>query len=437
MADFENNVQDMADLESNDQDVEKTVEDEEYFEWGDDDCFYKVMANLESNDQDVEKTVEDEEYFEWGDDDSFYKSTAKTLENYERAPKLARFKNEVRLEDVVRDNALHLLPAKSLCRFKTVSRGWDQWLSSPLFAHRQTTHFKDISGLICQVPGRNPSFISFDRKAYGVPDPSLNFLPEPVNIRTSCNGLLCCQSVGDNVYYICNPVTKSWKSLPRSNLYHGPEAAMVLAFEPNPLHFNESYEIVCAVTSPDHLIVRFEIYSSRSSSWRTCDAICCELGDMVLLNGYYMNGVVYWESSSGAVIVFHLTYEQYGILPLPLDVGHHGSLSTMHGELCYILPRIEDDHCTVYIHGNMDMSLKSVINLTLDDVMGTFEVCRALASINDDILILALDSNVIAFHVREQKAELIDTLTGAACARFLPYVNNLALARHPLVADIA
>ncbi|XVF59604.1 hypothetical protein PTKIN_Ptkin07bG0289200 [Pterospermum kingtungense] len=420
----------------------------------------RIMADSENNDQDIadfesnyQEMVEDDlclvadtEYLEWDTDNSFYElpiysrnsRASRTLEDYARPPRHSSLKNEVRLVEVVMDHALHLLPAKSLCRFRTVSKGWDQWLSSPLFAHRQTTHFKDISGLFCQVSGFDLSFISLDRKAYGIPDPSLKFLPEPVNIRSSCNGLLCCQSVGDNAYYICNPVTKEWKMLPKSILYHGPEAAIVLVFEPQALDFNESYELVCAVTFPDDPFVKFEIYSSRSSSWRVSETMCFELGGMELHNGYYMKGAVYWESSSGVILAFDLRYEQYGILPLPLSDGLlNGALTMMHGELCYILPRSQDNTCTVYVHGNMDMRLKSVINLPRDNVGGTFDVCRALPSINDDILMLALGTKVIAYHVREQKVELIYTLAFGAWARFFPYVNSLAIVRHPLVGDRA
>ncbi|XVF15742.1 hypothetical protein REPUB_Repub09cG0182000 [Reevesia pubescens] len=414
--------------------------------------FLRIMADFKSNDQfkeDLESNNQEnmEDVLDWDIDDSFYqfslsfcKPRAKSLEDYAKPPKFINMKREALIEDVVREHVLHFLPAKSLFRFRTVSRGWDQWIRNPFFTHRQTTYFKNISGFFCQVPTLDPSFISFNQDAYGMPDPSLKFLPEPINIRTSCNGLLCCQSVGDNVYYICNPVTKEWKRLPKPSLYHGAEAAIVLVFEPRPLNFNESYDLVCAVTLPDHPIVYFEIYSSRSSSWRICDTTCCELDSLELQNdGYYMKGVVYWESSSGVILAFDLRNEQYGILPLPLSSGQngYGALTMMHGELCYILPHRQDDDCTIYIHGNMDMSLKSEIKLTFDDVGSIFGVCRALPSINDDILILALGRKVIAYHVREQKAELVCTLAGDTCSRYYPYVNGLVSVKHPLVGDAA
>ncbi|XVE82641.1 hypothetical protein DITRI_Ditri16bG0022500 [Diplodiscus trichospermus] len=393
------------------------------------------MAGSSSNNQDIVDL--EEEIVE--DDFCLLQYKFAKLSSKSKPTKHMNMKKEVRLEDVVMDNVLHFLPAKSLCRFRAVSRRWDQWIKGPFFAHRQTTYFRNISGLFYQVPGLDPSFISFNRDAYGMPDPSLRFLPEPVNIRTSCNGLLCCQSVRDNVYYICNPVTQEWRMLPKPNLYHGAEAAIVLVFEPKLLNFNESYELVCAVMIPDLPVVYFEIYSSRSSSWRMCDTICCELGGSELhKGGYYMGGVVYWESSSGAILAFDLRNEQGGILQLPPTArGHYGSLTMIHGELCYILPCRQADHCTIYIHGNMDMSLKSVINLTCDDAGSIFSPCRALPSINDDILILAFGRKLISYHVNEQKVELICPWSGGECNSYIPYVNSLPSARHPLVGNRA
>ncbi|KAK8587097.1 hypothetical protein V6N13_086102 [Hibiscus sabdariffa] len=388
--------------------------------------------------------LEDADDFEEDSDHSSYelpiiscKSKAKSIEDYAGAAGYV-VRKEVLLEDVLKDHALHLLPAKALFRFKTVSRGWDRWISSPLFAHRQTTYFNNISGLFYQVNGRIPSFISFDPDACDVPVPSLNFLPEHVHVKTSSKGLLCCQSVGENVcYYICNPVTKEWKKLPEPTLYHGAQAAVVLVFEPNLVNFNESYELVCAVTSPDHPVVYFEIYSSRSSSWRVSDTVCCELDGLELHNGgYYLKGVVYWESLSGVILAFDLKDEEYGILPRPANGVQYGNgtLTVRHGELCYILPCYQDNVCTIYIYGNMDMSLKSVINLTYDAGI-TFGVCRALGFINDDILILALGVKVISYHVREDRVELIGTSKGGPCPTYVPYVNSLASVRHPLIRD--
>ncbi|THG02447.1 hypothetical protein TEA_022417 [Camellia sinensis var. sinensis] len=83
---------------------------------------------------------------------------------------------------------------------------------SPFLAHAQSYSFQKVSGFFCQPGDCTPTFITLDQHAYGIPSTSLEFLPEPTVIRSSCNGLLLCQGHdGENVYYICNPVNKEWR----------------------------------------------------------------------------------------------------------------------------------------------------------------------------------------------------------------------------------
>ncbi|KAL2580468.1 hypothetical protein AAZV13_15G127500 [Glycine max] len=55
----------------------------------------------------------------------------------------------------------------------------------------------------------------------GVSEFSLNFLNDRVKVRASCNGLLCCSSIPDKgVFYVCNPVTREYRLLPKSRERH-------------------------------------------------------------------------------------------------------------------------------------------------------------------------------------------------------------------------
>ncbi|XP_031255078.1 F-box protein At5g49610-like [Pistacia vera] len=333
------------------------------------------------------------------------------------------------LEEVIKQHALPFLPAKSLCRFRAVSKEWNRWISSPFLAHMQTTHFKDISGLLCQSPYSDPSFISFNRDAYSIPSPSLEFLPERVCIRAACNGLVCCQSRNDEfVYYMCNPVTEDWEVLPEPNLCHTPETAIALAFDPTALNFSANYWIVCAVpvTLNGFSVLFFEIYSKSSNSWRVADTIC---GEPIALNlsrnGFYMKNVVYWKTLTGPVLAFDLKNELYGILPLLSSIESHGAMMQMYGELCYILPQIQDGKCMLNVYGNMAMSLKCVIPLKSEVVGETVSNCRVLTCVNDDMLIILLPRRVIAYHVREQKVELLSEERTEDFETFLPYINSL------------
>ncbi|CAL5371188.1 unnamed protein product [Camellia sinensis] len=239
------------------------------------------------------------------------------------------------LRDIIREHTLPFLPAKSLFRFQGVCRDWKLQISTPFFAHNQSLTFQAISGLFCQSSGGDPpSFISIDPQSCGVPDPSLKFLPEPIDIRASSNGLICCHGqTGDKPYYICNPVTRQLKKLPKTNADHGLDPAVVLVFEPSLLNFVADYKLVCAFPSVDFdNATEFEIYSSTDGSWKISGEICFASKKLVPRSGIYVDGVVYWQAKHHGIVAFDLTKDRSQLIQ-----GYHGinaTLGTMNGKLC-------------------------------------------------------------------------------------------------------
>ncbi|KAL5557266.1 hypothetical protein UlMin_039502 [Ulmus minor] len=242
------------------------------------------------------------------------------------------------LKDVVRENALQFLPAKSLFRFRKVCKDWKLQISSPFFAHSQSINFRDVVGCFCQSGSNPPTFVSIDPETCGVPDPSLSFLPEPVDIRASSNGLLCCQGyTGCNAYYICNPVTKQWKRLPKPTAAHGTDPALVLIFEPSLLNFVAEYKLVCAFPCADFDEgYEFEIYDSKEGSWRISGEIYFGNKKLLPRSGVHANGIIYWQSADGGIFVFDLPMERSQLLYGDYECyGHRwGTLGEMDGKLC-------------------------------------------------------------------------------------------------------
>ncbi|KVI00097.1 putative F-box protein At3g23950 [Cynara cardunculus var. scolymus] len=238
------------------------------------------------------------------------------------------------LKLIIREHALQFLPAKSLFKFRGVCRDWKLMISTPFFAHNQSLSFSSVSGLFLQTSGGQPTFISLDPEACGVPDPSLKFLPVPVDIVASSNGLLCCQAqTGDKAYYICNPATMQWKKLPKPTMEHGHEPAVVLIFKPSLLNFVAEYKLICGFRSVDmDDATEFEIYSSKDESWKVSGEMNYAAKKLIPKSGVSINDVAYWQTCYGGILAFDLTKDRSQLIH-----GCHstnGTLGEMNGKLC-------------------------------------------------------------------------------------------------------
>lgn len=335
-------------------------------------------------------------------------------------------KEDMELKDIVMDHALPYLPAKSLMRFTSVSKEWDQWITSPFLSHKQCYNFRDMSGYFYQHQDETKaSFISLSNSVYGVPDFSLSFLRKKFVIRSSCNGLLLCQEAfRQKKYFVCNPSNKNWKVIPFPDFYHGEESAIVLAFEPSVFNFGADYHLICALPMLDELTVQFEIYSSETRSWKCSTAVCMELeGSILKSKGFYMEGIAYWETSSNKVLAFDVKNEIYQVLVLPSERAPGGILTRFHGELCYVCVHNEFGNLySVDIYGNMN--LKHSVFFDLEEL--STQHCRVLPCINSDFVMILVEGKLYCYHLKDQKFEVVP-FSGILDhqANYMPYVNSL------------
>lgn len=358
---------------------------------------------------------------------------------------------DMEIKDVAKDHVIPFLPAKSLMRFKAVSKDWDNRISHPFFAHMQTLCFRDMSGFFCQ-DGFNRFFVSLDQAAYGIPDSSLSFLPWMVKIRSSCNGLLLCQGVGDedsvNEYYICNPANKDFHVLPRSTYYHGPEPNLILAFEPSLSNCGDDYKVICAFdiyNGPPMLC--FDIYSSETKSWSCCNAVCTELGAPYLKdNGLYKNGVAYWATSLGELLAFDIVSDICGVQPLCSGVQNGGGILTLiDGELSYVQSYIQpSDFQSSRQTGNLSDEMGAVKNKCVIEIFGGINMClkrrdvvslnmriyntwsfRVLFAVKSNLFIFNIDDILYSCDVKKKKFEVISGGRIKPTITYIPYVNSL------------
>ena len=340
------------------------------------------------------------------------------------------------IQDVLKQNMLHFLPAKTLCRFKSVCKDWNQWINSPFSVLLQSCYFRDKSGVFCQIPYETPLFVSLDPSACGVPRPDLKFFPEAITIRAACNGLLLCTStldVADPNYYICNPANKDkqWKQLPKPQQQHEQVSAVALAFDPSLHNLTPCFKIVRAIPSTDRPVLYFEIYSSQLNYWRVVEFQCCYSGALILKgDGFFLNGTVFWETHVSTLLAFDMKNEQYSMLLLPPSNRFQGVLTAMHGKLCYMRPQRGDtgeEELAMEVYGDLKMTLKHKIPLNLELLPLTgVEELRALPCVNDDTLMLLVGTKLCVYHIKEEWIEVIfGDIYQDEDVKILPYVNSL------------
>lgn len=128
---------------------------------------------------------------------------------------------------------LSRVPAKSLCRFKCVSKAWCDLITDPIHRKKLPQAMEGLffmeswiwcAGAVCE----EEQFSFVDLTARSVPleiDPCFSFLTEMPGLRVlalhdSCNGLLLFEHRSDldsnDVlgFIVCNPTTKQWVAVP-------------------------------------------------------------------------------------------------------------------------------------------------------------------------------------------------------------------------------
>ncbi|CAI9104453.1 OLC1v1003122C1 [Oldenlandia corymbosa var. corymbosa] len=189
-------------------------------------------------------------------------------------------------EDLIAEILLRL-PAKSLVKFKCVSKPWRSLISSPEFIK---THLAIASGrddyghhrLIFTVLSKSRKLRNqlysvssllhksiSAAKVVNIDNPLQH--PESVTVVGSCNGLVCFYNrIGELV--LRNPCTREYKKLPDTGIGGGNEAGSSWIFGFGYDNLNDDYKLVGIYwglySDPDCKII---LYSLKNNSWRKMD----------------------------------------------------------------------------------------------------------------------------------------------------------------------
>ncbi|XP_072991526.1 F-box only protein 6-like isoform X3 [Typha latifolia] len=217
------------------------------------------------------------------------------------------------------------LPVATFFRFRSVCQKWNSLLNSTSFSQ----HCAEVP---CQYPwiytitheSTNGGAI-YDPSVKKWHNISIPVLPAKVIIFpvTSAGGLVCFLDIGHRNFYICNPLTRSFKELPPRSVRVWSRVAVGMVL--NGTASTSGYKILWLGCNGDH-----EIYDSLQNSWSRPGVIPSSIKHPLSLNFrsqtvsigstlYFMraepDGILSYDVKTGA-------WKQF-IIPSPLHLTDH------------------------------------------------------------------------------------------------------------------
>jgi F-box interacting protein len=172
---------------------------------------------------------------------------------------------------------LSRVPAKSVCRFKCVSKAWRDLIANP---HHRKKLPQAMQGLFFMVPEDliRVSFSFIDLTTRSVPldiDPAFSFLSElpefhNLGLKDSCNGLILFKNYEEPPYsdtlgyVVCNPTTKRWQAVPTCGSLDLTSCAYLAFDQAISSHF---HLVQFQLSVPDEMLVSLHVYSSETGTW--------------------------------------------------------------------------------------------------------------------------------------------------------------------------
>ncbi|XP_031270931.1 F-box protein At5g07610-like [Pistacia vera] len=221
------------------------------------------------------------------------------------------------------------LPLKMLIQCKLVCKWWHNLISDPVFiatySRQNPQHY--VSGLYLQKflflkLYSELEFFPYEGNHDVAAKPSLSFIEDSngVCIRDSCNGLLLCSSFRcsneeERKYYICQPTTKQYFSLPKPPCEKVVAINIVCNLKRSPY-----YQVVCicdSKTLPNFKYRKVKIYHSRTRSWRDSGNPRIIKDDILFERGIYSNGAIHWVGRGEKSLRFDVENELMHWIPMP------------------------------------------------------------------------------------------------------------------------
>ncbi|WCJ23257.1 F-box family protein [Euphorbia peplus] len=321
------------------------------------------------------------------------------------------------LPDEVVLQILARLPVKSLFRAKSVCKIWYRLSFDKYFIRLYNELAVKNPTVLVEISDSSEfksSLVCIDNLR-GVSEFSLDFLKDRVKIRACCNGLLCCSSIPDKgVYYICNPMTREFRLLPRSRerpvtrFYPDGEATLV------GLACSLSMEKFYVVLAGHHRTFGHRsdgtficlVFDSDSNKWSKFVSFQHELFTHMNRNQVvFVNGALHWLTGScSCILSLDLDCNVWRRLSLPEEVknGSGNRVYLLESDGCLSIVQISDAWMKIWVmkdYAGEYWVIEDSISLRCirDLVPGIFPISQT-----SECVFLATHKQVLVYHKRSK-----------------------------------
>lgn len=234
-------------------------------------------------------------------------------------------------------NILICLPVKSLMRFHCVCKQWKTLIKSQSFISDHLYHSTHQTPSLLFQPKRLRKYLPLlhlldhEMQVHDIPTIPL-FNHSPFRIRGSCNGLLCVEThvkhkrfftTAISLLLLCNPATRDVMMLPGRNKFRN----MYLGFGFSSIV--NDYKIVRMCVDYSRRIVRVEVYSLSTGSWRIIEGYDFIYNTRLIPNALIISGCMFWSGSNlevvggdcGVIVSFDIATEEFDLVPMPESGG--------------------------------------------------------------------------------------------------------------------
>ncbi|EOA32170.1 hypothetical protein CARUB_v10015426mg [Capsella rubella] len=226
-----------------------------------------------------------------------------------------------------------------------------------------------------------------------------------VEIVGSSNGLVCI-SPGEGAVFLYNPTTGDSKRLPETlrpkSVEHGRDNFQSYGFGFDDL--TDDYKVVKLVASSDDFLDA-SVYSLKADSWRRICNLNYEHNDGFYTSGVHFNGAIHWVFTEGShdqrvVVAFDLQTEEFREIPLPdeaEDCPHRFKnfvVGSLNGCLC-VINSCYEVHDDIWVMNEYGVAKSwSRIRISL-----LYRSMKPLCSTkNDEEVLMELDGDMVLYN---------------------------------------